>query len=111
MPPTQSGKILLDVADSELRGYGIDQADLNVRISGPDFVFDKLHFKTPFGRLDGTGELIGFMASERDNRIGLAADIENLKPDRLLSDTRFAGGCDAAALIFPCFVSPNFFFR
>ena len=104
---TQSGKILLDVADSELRGYGIDQADLNVRISGPDFVFDKLHFKTPFGRLDGTGELIGFMASERDNRIGLAADIENLKPNRLLSDTRFAGDV-TGRIDFSMFVPQTF---
>jgi len=89
--PDQTGQINLDLMSSVLWDYVIDEAKLDVRISGDDFIFETLRLKTPYGKLDGDLDLAGILSSEKDNQIQFNTDIEAFNPEIFLKNHQYAG--------------------
>ena len=89
--PDQIGRIVLDLTSSQMWGYLIDTAKLGVRIAGDDFIFEDLQFKTPYGKLAGSGILAGILSSEMDNQIQFTADIGAFNPGNLVNNSWYTG--------------------
>ncbi len=89
--PDQTGQIILDLTSSRMWDYSIEEAKLGVRIAGVDFIFEKLHLKTPYGKLAGSGSLAGILSSEMDNQIQFTADIGAFNPGNLVNNSWYTG--------------------
>ncbi|MFZ2633148.1 MAG: translocation/assembly module TamB domain-containing protein [Desulfosalsimonadaceae bacterium] len=92
--PEQTGRIVLHLTPSVLSGYAIDEAEITTEIHGPDMNFKPLYFKTPYGEVSGTLNLVGIMYGEEDKQIEIVTDIKNLNPAKLLKNKRFFGDND-----------------
>lgn len=89
--PDQTGRIFLDLTSSRLWDYLIDEAKLDIRITGDDFIFKNILLKTPYGKLAGSGSLTGIMSAEKDNQIQFTADIKEFNPENLIKNSQFTG--------------------
>ncbi|MBC2715107.1 MAG: hypothetical protein HF978_07345 [Desulfobacteraceae bacterium] len=87
--PDQTGRINLDLASSRLWDYLIDEAKLDVRIAGADFLLENLRLKTPYGQLAGSGSLAGILSLEKDNQIQFTADIEGFNSKDLVKNNLY----------------------
>ncbi|MDO9263252.1 MAG: hypothetical protein Q7U02_04740, partial [Desulfosalsimonadaceae bacterium] len=92
--PEQTGRIVLHLTPSVLSGYTIDEAEITTEIHGPDMNFKPLHFKTPYGEVSGTLNLVGIMFGEEDKQIQIDSNIKNLNPAKSLRNKRFFGDND-----------------
>ena len=88
--PEQTGRIALHLTPSILSGYAIDEAEITTEIHGADMNFKPLHFKTPYGEVSGTLNLVGIMFGEEDKEIEIASHIKNLNPAKLLDDKQYS---------------------
>ncbi|MDA3895415.1 MAG: translocation/assembly module TamB domain-containing protein, partial [Desulfobacteraceae bacterium] len=84
--PDQTGQIHLTLTSSVLQDYIIDQAKLNVRILGDDFIFENLDLKTPYGTLAGDLSLDGILSSQKDNQIQFTTDIKAFNPEMFIPE-------------------------